>query len=75
MLGDPHFQTLDYVRYTFNGLGEYTLITVNNADQDNYFTVQGRTERILDSDTQALGLATKFVAFAAEIRGSSRVSD
>ena len=73
MLGDPHFETLDGVSYTFNGLGEFTLITVND-DQGQFFTVQGRTERILDLETQTLGLATKFVAFAAEIRDSYRVS-
>ncbi|XP_072014975.1 uncharacterized protein [Amphiura filiformis] len=72
MLGDPHFQTLDNVRYTFNGLGEYTLLSINDAE-GQLFTIQGRTERILDTDTETLGLATKFVAFAAEVKDSYMV--
>lgn len=38
--GDPHIITLDGFKYTFNGLGEYVLITT----QDNRFTLQGRME-------------------------------
>ncbi len=72
MLGDPHFQTLDSVRYTFNGLGEYTLLSIND-DEGQVFTVQGRTERILDEESETLGLATKFVGFAAQVRDSYKV--
>ena len=36
--GDPHLVTLDGLRYTFNGRGEYTLIQTT----DNLFTLQGR---------------------------------
>ncbi len=38
MIGDPHIVTLDQLRYTFNGEGEYTLIQT----PDSSFTLQGR---------------------------------
>ena len=38
--GDPHVTTLDERDYTFNGLGEYTLITTD----DQSIVIQGRTE-------------------------------
>ncbi len=56
--GDPHITTLDGKRYTFNGLGEYTLVTTRN------FTLQGRTGRARDSNDQPTN-ATVFTAFAA----------
>lgn len=32
MFGDPHMVTLDGLKYTFNGKGEFTLIeTTNNS--------------------------------------------
>lgn len=34
MWGDPHFQTVDGVRYTFNGLGEYVLLRSRDNDLD-----------------------------------------
>ncbi|XP_067024678.1 uncharacterized protein [Acropora muricata] len=40
VFGDPHVITLDGRNYTFNGLGEYTLINVN----DNFFELQARTK-------------------------------
>ena len=38
LIGDPHFITLDSLRYTFNGHGEFTLIET----PDDSFTLQGR---------------------------------
>ena len=38
MVGDPHICTLDGFRYTFNGLGEFTLLTTKGMD----FTLQVR---------------------------------
>ena len=29
--GDPHITTLDGLKYTFNGLGEYTMINADNG--------------------------------------------
>ena len=41
--GDPHLTTLDNKAYTFNGLGEFTLIKAND------FTLQGRTQPVRGS--------------------------
>lgn len=38
VFGDPHVITLDGLKYTFNGKGEFTLIET----YDNLFTIQGR---------------------------------
>ncbi|CAH1226410.1 MUC4 [Branchiostoma lanceolatum] len=37
--GDPHFTTIDGISYTFNGLGEYVIVDVDNG----LYQVQGRT--------------------------------
>lgn len=37
-VGDPHLVTLDGLEYTFNGRGEFTLLTTH----DDQFTIQGR---------------------------------
>ncbi|RDD36690.1 Mucin-like protein [Trichoplax sp. H2] len=63
--GDPHIKTLDGKTYTFNGLGEYTLVNVNN----NYLVVQARTARALVNGTQSAS-ATVFTAFSAKQNGS-----
>ena len=60
MYGDPHFRTLDGFGYTFNGLGEYTLIETTH---DN-FTLQGRTAKARDENGTETD-ATVFSAFAA----------
>ena len=75
MLGDPHITTLDGYVYTFNGLGEYTLVIVpDTTGTFSLFTLQGRTMRALDAETQALTDATFFVAFAAQAANSTLVS-
>ena len=64
--GDPHITTLDEKQYTFNGLGEYTLVT----GDDQSIVIQGRTE--LTPGTADTG-ATQFSAFAFGQPGSSVV--
>ena len=56
--GDPHITTLDDKVYTFNGLGEYTLLQLTAASGNGTFTLQGRTELVINST------ATQFSAFA-----------
>ena len=56
--GDPHITTLDDEVYTFNGLGEYTLLQLTPASDNDDFTLQGRTELVVNST------ATQFSAFA-----------
>ena len=59
--GDPHIRTLDGFQYTFNGLGEYTLIETTHRN----FTLQGRTAKALDDKGKEMD-ATIFSAFAAK---------
>ena len=66
--GDPHIRTLDGFEYTFNGLGEYTLIETTHGE----FTLQGRTAKVRDENGQETD-ATVFSAFAARDRDSDTV--
>ncbi|XP_073334085.1 sushi domain-containing protein 2-like [Pagrus major] len=43
VFGDPHFVTFDGVSYSFNGKGEYTLVT---SKQPHNLIIQGRTEPV-----------------------------
>ncbi|XP_053376387.1 uncharacterized protein LOC123533517 isoform X2 [Mercenaria mercenaria] len=61
--GDPHFITLDGLNFTFNGLGEFTLLQIRTA---NYtFDLQARTERAIKKDGN-LSDATVFSVFAVK---------
>jgi len=60
--GDPHIRTLDNHNFTFNGLGEYTLLQVRTENVT--FDIQGRTTRPLRVDGK-YSTATVFSAFAA----------
>ncbi|XP_047426362.1 sushi domain-containing protein 2-like [Mugil cephalus] len=55
VFGDPHFITFDSVSYSFNGKGEYTLLT----SEKKKLTIQGRTEPV-----NATIKATKLSALA-----------
>ena len=66
--GDPHIRTLDGLRYTVNGLGEYVLIVTTEGN----FTLQGRTTRALDNQGNQMQ-GTVFSAFAASDADSDRV--
>ncbi|KAI0210407.1 Mucin-like protein [Lamellibrachia satsuma] len=59
--GDPHIRTLDGFEYTFNGLGEYTLIETTHSN----FTLQGRTAKARDANGTQMD-ATVFSAFTAK---------
>ncbi|XP_072172523.1 uncharacterized protein [Diadema setosum] len=65
--GDPHISTLDGNTYTFNGLGEYTMISF--PDEVN-FTLQARTAKARDVDDNEVDTGTVFVGFAAEHDGT-----
>ncbi|XP_070175148.1 fibrillin-2-like, partial [Littorina saxatilis] len=69
-LGDPHITTLDERQYTFNGLGEYTLISIQTVNVT--FTFQGRTGQV-EMENGSLSKATVFTAFGLEENGT-RVS-
>ena len=67
--GDPHIVTLDGLKYTFNGKGEFILIETN----DNSYTLQGR---MVDSLMDASGdpvLATVFSAIVGKQNDSDTV--
>ncbi|KAK2172014.1 hypothetical protein NP493_1002g01061 [Ridgeia piscesae] len=66
--GDPHIRTLDGFQYTFNGLGEYTLIETTHGN----FTLQGRTAKARDANGTETD-ATVFSAFAARDSDSDTV--
>ena len=66
--GDPHIRTLDGFQYTFNGLGEYTLIGTTHGN----FTLQGRTAKAIDKNGAERD-ATIFNAFAAKDDDSDNI--
>ncbi|XP_033643557.1 uncharacterized protein LOC117303459 isoform X5 [Asterias rubens] len=73
--GDPHIMTLDSVGYTFNGLGEFTMLIVDDqpTNGQKMFELQIRTKRALNTETQQLTDATYLSGFAAEIVGGERI--
>ncbi|KAI0212706.1 Mucin-like protein [Lamellibrachia satsuma] len=68
LYGDPHIRTLDGFQYTFNGLGEYTLIETTHGT----FTLQCRTAKALDKNGAERD-ATIFSAFAARNTDSDTI--
>ncbi|XP_051873390.1 mucin-4-like [Pristis pectinata] len=68
--GDPHVVTLDGVKYTFNGLGEFILLNVKDENDTVTFSLQGRTLRAGENRTSE---ATNFVALAAEGPSGTKV--
>jgi len=59
--GDPHIQTLDGLKYTFNGLGEYWMV---NSET---FKLQTRTERAWNKTLQPSPTGTVFGAVAGQV--------
>ena len=66
--GDPHIITFDAVEYTFNGFGEYTVLSVNNSQ----FVLQGRMQP-LNGGHNGKSPATVFTAFAMKQQGGSLI--
>ena len=62
--GDPHFVTLDGRNYTFNGLGEFTMVDVKHGRVQ----LQARTKL-----AKGGGTATVFVAAVAKEVNTSAV--
>ena len=70
MIGDPHIVTLDGLKYTFNGHGEFTLIETTNAITN--FILQGRMVPIVKSSGEFAD-ATIFSALVARQEDSDTV--
>ncbi|XP_013419175.1 sushi domain-containing protein 2 [Lingula anatina] len=74
-IGDPHLITLDGLNYTFNGVGEYTLVQTTHGT----FTMQGRAEQIrhvngsLSSATGWTSVALRGTNETVEVRSVSSV--
>ena len=68
--GDPHITTLDGMDYTFNGFGEYTMLSINTSTAS--FTLQARTELASSANGTTIN-ATVFTAFVAEDHTGSKV--
>ena len=66
--GDPHIVTLDGLKYTFNGKGEFTLIET----PDNSFTLQGRMTPAADTNGSDV-LATIFSAIVGKQSDSDSI--
>ena len=66
--GDPHVITLDGLKYTFNGKGEFTLIETINS----IFTLQGRMVEV-PSNLGPAAPATVFSAIACKQNDSDTV--
>lgn len=58
--GDPHIATLDGFKYSFNGLGDYVMLTT----PDKSHILHGKTVRPPYKDTNRLSNATVFSGFA-----------
>ena len=46
LVGDPHFATVDDLRYTFNGIGEFRFIRLDLPEMDLFAEAQVRTVRL-----------------------------
>ena len=64
VIGDPHLRTFDGVSYTFNGVGEFWLLT-NRSVGTKSIVAQGRFERV--------GWGSEMTAVALQEPGSSLI--
>ena len=60
--GDPHFQTLDNLEYTFNGYGMFIYMKAN----DGSFQIQVKTSVVTNEKTQPPLSGTLFTSFALQ---------
>ena len=58
--GDPHYENLDGMEYTFNGCGEYMFVVSN----DNTFQIQVRFSQVIGA-----GFGTVISAILLKIDG------
>ncbi|XP_067376415.1 sushi domain-containing protein 2 isoform X1 [Channa argus] len=65
IFGDPHFITFDGLSYTFNGKGEYYLVSLPNGE----LSIQARTEQV-KSKNATLVKATKLSSVAMKEKSS-----
>jgi hypothetical protein len=66
--GDPHIETMDGATYTFNGLGEYTLLDISKPTENgatDIFVLQARTSLAINANGEEIN-ATIFSGFAAK---------
>nr|XP_054765691.1 mucin-like protein [Lytechinus pictus] len=59
--GDPHISSIDGMKYTFNGLGEYMLLSYSHGDP---FVLQSRTGKAYNN-SKPVEHGTVFTGFAA----------
>ena len=64
--GDPHWMSLDGLRFTFNGMGEYVLLRTAS------FVLQVRTHRAVNTNDEEVN-ATVVTAVAATTTTSDRL--
>nr|XP_022333526.1 mucin-like protein [Crassostrea virginica] len=64
--GDPHITTLDGLTYTFNGLGEYVMLTmIEPTSNTTLLDIQTRTAQAINANGTLIN-ATVFQAFAVQ---------
>ncbi|XP_061188967.1 mucin-like protein [Saccostrea echinata] len=68
--GDPHINTLDGGKYTFNGYGEYTMMKIDH--NGTKFDLQARTDLATNANGTTIN-ATIFSAFVAKDQTGSIV--
>eukprot|EP00794_Sanderia_malayensis_P002636 gene2636-3050_t len=60
--GDPHIKTLDGFTYTFNGIGDYSLLSLKNSSD---FIVHCRMSKAVVNEAKNGTLASKATVFSA----------
>ena len=66
--GDPHFATFDGVRYTFNGLGEFTLSRTVSGAEATKVTISGHFQKVSDASGRSSQPVLGFVCLLSQFR-------